>query len=92
MENYSKNSEVRYLLETDVEYSEELHKRHNDFSFLPLRIKIGKTCVQFVCKKECDLQFSTLKRALDHKLVLQKVYILIKFNQKSRLKKYFGLT
>lgn len=45
MENYSKNSEVRYLLETDVEYSEELHKRHNDFSFSPLRIKIGKTCV-----------------------------------------------
>lgn len=45
MENYSKNSEVRYLLETDVEYSEELHKRHKDFSFLPLRIKIGKTCV-----------------------------------------------
>ena len=38
----NKDSDERYFLEVNVQYSEKLHNPHNDLSFLPERIKILK--------------------------------------------------
>ena len=43
IENYNEDSDDGYFLEFDVQYPENLHKFHNDLSFLPERRKILKT-------------------------------------------------
>ena len=43
--NYTEESNKGYFLEVDVQYLENLHELHYDFSFLPYRIKKDeKTC------------------------------------------------
>ena len=37
--NYTEESNKGYFLEVDVQYLENLHELHYDFSFLPYRIK-----------------------------------------------------
>ena len=39
---YNEEGDVRYSLEVDVKYAEHVHDLHNDFQFLPERIKIKK--------------------------------------------------
>ena len=43
IENYNEDSDDGYFLEFDVQYPENVYKFHNDFSFLPERMKILKT-------------------------------------------------
>ena len=65
------------------------HELHNDLPFLPERMKIEK-----VEKLEANLHdksqyvilIRNLKQALNHGLVLKKVYRVIKFNQNVWLK------
>ena len=38
--NYNEESDDRYFLEVDVQYSEKLYDVHNDSPFLPERMKI----------------------------------------------------
>ena len=40
IKNYNEESDKRYLLEADVQYSKNLHNLHNDLPFLPERMKI----------------------------------------------------
>ena len=35
IKNYNKESDEGFFLEVDVEYLENLHELHNDFTFLP---------------------------------------------------------
>ena len=42
IENYNDDSDKGYFLEVDVQYSETYYGLHNDLSFLPERMIIGK--------------------------------------------------
>ena len=42
IKSYSEDSDIGYFLQVDVQYPEELHELHNDFPFLPERMKIEK--------------------------------------------------
>ena len=42
IKNYSEDSDEKYFLEVDVQYSEKLHKLHNDLPFSLERMKIEK--------------------------------------------------
>ena len=48
IKNYAKNSDIRYILEVDVEYPESLHKLHSDLLFLHERMKLNK-CTKLAC-------------------------------------------
>ena len=48
IKNYDGNSDKGHILEVDVEYPKNLHDLHNDFPFLPKRMKIDK-CNKLVC-------------------------------------------
>ena len=58
-----KNGRKSYLLEVDLEYPKELHKMHNDFPFIPEKIKINNVekLVPNLCGKEtiCETHQST---------------------------------
>ena len=60
-------------------------------SFLPERMKINK-CRKLVCnlydKKNYVVHIRSLKQALNHGLILKKVYKVIQFNQEAWLKPY----
>ena len=40
IKNYNEESDKGYFFEVDVQYTEKLHKCHNDLQFLPERMKI----------------------------------------------------
>ena len=40
IKNYKEESDKGYFLEVAVQYTEKLHKLHNDLPFLPERMKI----------------------------------------------------
>ena len=42
-------------------------------------------------KKEYAVHIQTLKQALNHRLVLQKMHRVIKFSQKAQLKQYIDI-
>ena len=71
-----------------------MHELHNDLSFLPKKKKIEKV-KKFVTnlhdKTKYVLHMRNLKQAFNHGLVLKKIYRVIKFNQKARLKPYIDV-
>ena len=91
---YNEESEEGYFLEADVQYAENLHNLHNDLPFLPERKKIEKV-EKFVAnlhdKTEYVIHIRNLKQALNHGLVLKKMYRIIKFKQKAWLKSYIDM-
>ena len=64
---------------------------HSDLRFLPQVMKINK-CSKLVCnfydKNNYFVHIRSLKRVLNHGLLLKKVYSLIQFNQEAWLKEY----
>ena len=48
IKKYDEDSDKRYILEVDVQYSKDLHNLHIDLPFLPERTKISK-CNKLVC-------------------------------------------
>ena len=42
IKNYNKESDRRYFLEVEVQYTEKLHELHNDLPLLPERMKTEK--------------------------------------------------
>ena len=72
IKKYDENSDKGYIFEADIEYPKNLHKLHNDLSFLPERIKINK-----YSKLNCTVQnkenyviyIRALKQALNHGLI-----------------------
>ena len=62
---------------------EKLHELHNDFPFLPERLKIEKVeklVANLHDKTEYVIHINNLKQALNHRLVLKRVHRVIEFN------------
>ena len=84
--SYNEESDERYFLEVGVQYSEKLHKLHNDLPFLAEKIKIEKhkkLVTNLHDKTEYVIHMRNLKQALNHGLVLKKVHRVINFNKKA---------
>ena len=71
-----------------------LHDLHSDLPFLPDRMKINKSS-KLVCnlhdKNNYVVHVKSLKKALDHGLILKKVHRVIQFNQEAWLKEYIDM-
>ena len=91
---YNENSDKGYILEVDVEYPKNLHDLHSDLPFLPGRMKVDK-CKKLVCnlydKKSYVVHIRSLKQALNHGLILNKVHKVIQLNQEAWLKPYIDM-
>ena len=77
--------DIGYFIESDAEYPESLHNLHNDLPFFLDRMKIDKfekLVVNLHDKKKYVIHIRSLKQALNHGLVLEKVCRVIKSNQK----------
>ena len=88
---YSDESNERYFLEVDVQYPENLHNLYYSLSLLPKRIKIKKVdklLGNLHDNEEYILHIRNFKKALNYKLVFEKVHRVIKFKQKSWSKQY----
>ena len=46
--NYDEDSDVEYLLEATIRYSEKLHGKHKDLTHLPQKEKVNK-CQKLIC-------------------------------------------
>ena len=92
IKNYAEDSDKGYILEVDVKYPKNLHRLHEDLSFLPERIKIGK-CKKLACnlydKKNYVVHIRSLKQALNHGLILKKVHRVVEFYQEACLNHIF---
>ena len=88
---YSDESDERYFLKVDVQYPENLHNLYYGLSLLPKRIKIKKVdklLGNLHDNEEYILHIRNFKKALNYKLVFEKVHRVIKFKQKSWSKQY----
>ena len=70
LKNYSEQeSDTGYILEVDVKYPQYLHKHHNEFPFLPEKLKLGKveklTC-NLMDKKKYVIHIEALQQAMKH--------------------------
>ena len=94
IKNYDEDSDKGYILEVDVKYPKKLHDLQSDLPFSPERMKIDK-CKKLVCnlhnKKKYAVHIRSLKKALNHGLILKKVHRLIQFNQEACLKPYIDM-
>ena len=89
LKNYNVESDKEYFLEVDIQYSEKLDDFLNDFPILPERTnieKVEKLAANLHDKKEYVIHKRNLKLTWEHRLVLQKVQRVIKFNQEAWLK------
>ena len=84
---YVEDSDIGYIFEVDIEYPKNLHGMHSDLPFLLEKLEINK-CSKLVCN---FVHARTLKQALNHGLVIQKVHRAIKLNQKLWLKPYIEI-
>ena len=93
IKNCNENSDRRYFFEVDVEYPKHLFNFHKDFTFLPeKKVRKGrKACLWHRRQKKYFVHIKALKQALNHRLILKKVYRVIQFNQKSWLKPYIDM-
>ena len=94
IKNCDEDTDKGYILEVDVKYPNNLHDLHSDLQFLPERMKIYK-CIKLVCnlydKKTYVVYIRSLKQALNHGIILNKVHRLIQCNQETWLKAYIDM-
>ena len=50
----SENSSIGFILEIDLEYSEKLHKLHNDYPLTPEKLAIPYDMMSDYCKRIAD--------------------------------------
>ena len=89
IKNYNEEIDEGYFLEVDVQYLEKLHELHNDLPFLPKRMKVEKfekLVTNLYDKTDYVIHIRNIKQALNHSLVLKKVWGVIKLNQNAWLK------
>ena len=94
IKNYDEDSDKGYIVEVDVKYPKNLHGLHKDLTFLPEKMKIDK-CKKLVSnlydKNDYVVHIRSLKQALNHGLILEKVHRVIQFNQEAWLKPYIDM-
>ena len=94
IKNFDEDSNKGYMREVDIKYPKNLHGLHEDLSFLPERMKIGK-CKKLVCnlydKKTYVVHIRSIKQALNHGLILKKVHKVTQFYQKAGHKPYIDM-
>ena len=94
IKSYEQKSDEGWFVEVDVKYPEKLYDHLNDVPFLTERIKtrkIEEIRAKFHDKEEYVIHINKLKQALNHGLVLKKVYKVIDLNQKALLKPYIDM-
>ena len=77
IKKYNEENDEGYCLEVDVHYLEKLHKVNNDLPFLlewPKTEKVEMLVANLRDKTEGFIHIRNLKQALNHELVLKKVY------------------
>ena len=79
VKNYDEDSDKGYIFEVDLKYCKRFLNFHNNVPFLAKRMEIKK-CNKLACnlydKKNYVVHIRTLKQALDHGSILQKVHRL----------------
>ena len=93
MKNYNEESDEGYFLGAYVQYLEKLDELHNNLPFILERMKIEKVekLVVNLHETEYVIYIRNLKQALNNRLVLKKVHIIIKFNQNAWLKPHIDM-
>ena len=83
IKNYDEYSHKGYIFKVDVEYPKNLYDLHSDLPFLSERMKINNFS-KLVCnsydKNNYVVHMRSLKQALDHGLILNKVHRVIQSN------------
>ena len=85
---------LSYFLEVDLEYPENFHNRHNDYSLAPERIKIGnveKLILNLNKKTNYVVHYENLKLYESLGLKITKIHRGIKFEESAWLEKYIIL-
>ena len=80
IKNCNDGGDEGYFVEVDIQYPDKLHERHNDFPFLPERIKLEKVerfGANLHNKIEYVMHIKNLKQTLHHGLILKKVHRVI---------------
>ena len=80
IKNCNDGGDEGYFVEVDIQYPDKLHERHNDFPFLPERIKLEKVerfGANLHNKIEYVMNIKNLKQILHHGLILKKVHRVI---------------
>ena len=81
-------------MEVEVQYLEKLHELHNDWPYLPERMrieKVKKLVPNLHNKTEYVIHIKNSKQELNHGLVLKKVNRVIKFNKNARPTPYIDV-
>ena len=94
IKNYDEDSDKGYILEVDVEYPKNLNELHSDFPFLQERMKVNKSnklVSNLYDKNNHVVHERSLKKALNHELILKKVHRVIQFNEEAWLKEYINM-
>ena len=94
IKNYDENSDEEYFFEVDMEYPKQLFSSQKQLPFLPERTKLQKV-EKLVCiiedKEKYVIHIRALKQTLNNGLKFKKVYKVITFRQKARLKPYLDI-
>ena len=91
IKHFCGNNDEGYILEVDVEYLKTLFNYHCQLTFLPERKKTEKF-KKLVCNmhnKENSSTHRSLKTSIRRLINAKKVQKMIKFNQKSTVKKIY---
>ena len=65
----SEKSQTGYILEVDLEYPNELHVLHNDYSLAPEKLAIPYDILSDYCKKiagECGIKVGDVMKLISH--------------------------
>ena len=49
----NEKSDIGYILEVDLEFSDELHELHNDYPLAPEKLAVTNDMLSKYCKKNC---------------------------------------
>ena len=80
-----------YLLEVDIRYPKNLHDYHNDLPCMCAKMKINgveKLVPNLYYKHKYVIHIKSLKQAVDHGLVIEKIHRAIEFKQSAWMREY----
>ncbi|XP_066588944.1 uncharacterized protein [Prorops nasuta] len=94
--NVSEDSSEGYILEVELEYPRELHDKHSDLPFCPVREKPPgshqeKLLATVDDKTRYVIHYRALQQCIRNGIVLKRIYRGLKFRQSTWLKAYIEL-